>query len=568
MLKKKGTFKPKVAPGRLPKPSAPSTSQSEPQPPPPSPSPAPPSNDEPPQVTEPEVAPAPEPDRERKAATIPAPRTRAAEIVSKESSAVTAPPNAAKPRRIEPPAPKPQSVVQQAAVAQEKTAVEESATATEDAVPDPPASSATPQPAPVSLNPTPPATVERAPTPPGEDQPEPPAPKPRKPVPHSRKRPAENAEGDEGAEAGPSQAESSAQPKKKTRATKRAVALPGEEGHQTAAEKCVAAGTKARTRKRKAPAADEAGAESTEEGSAPRPKRKAPPRRERAVTPPDAEDVQIDENTVKMADLIKDRGFGKRFSKHTELLERERQQKLRKKNVTAEAAAADSTEKADAHTPSGVDNSLTPAAEPAIVGETYQLINGQIVLNESSLQVDRHAHAAAEAAYLEAQEEDEFTHKITSSTYLRRNMRGQQWTDEETALFYRGLSMFGADFETIARMFPGKQRKHIKLKYNREERNSPDLITAALVGKKTVSMDMEEYKRHTGSEYETAEAIYAEQEKAKEEFEAQQKAREEQKAEEERKKAEEMFGKKKDGEDGEGAKAKKKRGKKSKEVVW
>ncbi|AEO57996.1 hypothetical protein MYCTH_2315281 [Thermothelomyces thermophilus ATCC 42464] len=201
------------------------------------------------------------------------------------------------------------------------------------------------------------------------------------------------------------------------------------------------------------------------------------------------------------------------------------------------------------------------------IGETYQIIDGEIVLDHRSLQVDRHARAREEAGELVEVEENDFTHHTTSATYLRRNLKPQQWTDEETDLFYQALQAFGTDFDTICRMFKGKTRKHIKLKFNREERVNPQRITAALVGQKTVSIDMEQYQRATGLEYETAEAIYAEQRKAEEEFEARQKALEDEKAEELRRKKEEVLAQLNSAVDGEGNKKGGRKGRRKKGPV-
>jgi transcription factor TFIIIB component B'' len=277
-----------------------------------------------------------------------------------------------------------------------------------------------------------------------------------------------------------------------------------------------------------------------------------------------------------MADLAKDMHIGKKFSLHDELMERERAKRLRynerrKRQQTGEEGDDTTADgEAPGATPSSNPNTSTQptpaatddaAAEPAAdssarapIGETYQIIDGEIVLDHRSLQVDRHARAREEAGELVEIEENDFTHHTTSATYLRRNLKPQQWTDDETDLFYQALQAFGTDFDTICRMFKGKTRKHIKLKFNREERVNPARITAALVGEKSVSIDMEQYQRATGQEYETAEAIYAEQKKAEEEFEARQKALEDEKAEEVRRKKEEVLAQLNSAVDGEGTK--------------
>jgi transcription factor TFIIIB component B'' len=266
-----------------------------------------------------------------------------------------------------------------------------------------------------------------------------------------------------------------------------------------------------------------------------------------------------------MADLAKDMHIGKKFSLHDELMERERAKRLRynerrKRQNSGEDAddtAADGETPAAASSTNPVNTSTqaTPAAAEsaaaetpeedsnanAPIGEMYQIINGQIVLDHRSLQVDRHARAREEAGELVEVEENDFTNHTTSATYLRRNLKPQQWTDDETDLFYQALQAFGTDFDTICRMFKGKTRKHIKLKFNREERVNPQRITDALVGQNTVSIDMVQYQRATGQEYETAESIYAEQKRAEDEFEAKQKAIEDEMAEEVRRKKEEVL---------------------------
>ncbi|KAL2181368.1 uncharacterized protein P884DRAFT_253241 [Thermothelomyces heterothallicus CBS 202.75] len=372
----------------------------------------------------------------------------------------------------------------------------------------------------------------------------------------------------------------------KTKRQKRAAPLPGEEGYRARP----AAPRATQNRKRSASATENGDAEEHTERNTRQAKRR-PPRPQRETTPPDAENVEIDITQVKMADLAKDMHIGKKFSLHDELMERERAKRLRynerrRRQQTGEDGEDTMTANGEARsgTPSSNPNASTrptpaigtngTAAEAPVessvrtpIGETYQIIDGEIVLDHRSLQVDRHARAREEAGELVEVEENDFTHHTTSATYLRRNLKPQQWTDEETDLFYQALQAFGTDFDTICRMFKGKTRKHIKLKFNREERVNPQRITAALVGQKTVSIDMEQYQRATGLEYETAEAIYAEQRKAEEEFEARQKALEDEKAEELRRKKEEVLAQLNSAVDGEGNKKGGRKGRRKKGPV-
>lgn len=302
-----------------------------------------------------------------------------------------------------------------------------------------------------------------------------------------------------------------------------------------------------------------------------------------------------------MADLVKDMGIGKKFSLHDKLIEQERlkrqkalEKKRQKKNGNANGAGSaeneDGTprpEGGDSSTsqsngnidnPDGTPNPDNPTAnereestglsstQRAPVGESYRIVNGEIVVDEQSLQVDRHARAAAEQGELEEQEENEFTHAVNSSTYLRRNMKPQQWTEEETERFYAALSSWGTDFEMISKLFPNKQRKHVKLKFNREERINRQRIDDALTGKKTGSMDMEEYMRNTGVAYETTEAIDEELRREREEFDEKERLIREEQEEVNRKKREELFGGNKDGENG-GKQKQRGRGRKQKQIA-
>jgi transcription factor TFIIIB component B'' len=256
-----------------------------------------------------------------------------------------------------------------------------------------------------------------------------------------------------------------------------------------------------------------------------------------------------------MGDLIKDLRIGKKFSRHEELLERERIKKLKSKlGITAAdnnedgAATAGSKPGTPAPGPQPNGESSSSASAPKPAGEPagapqFQIIDGQIVVNQSTLQFDRHAAAAREAGDLEEEVEDDFTHHTTSNSYRKKVQKPNHWTEIETETFYRGLRMFGTDFGLLARMFPGKNRRHVKLKFNREERACPARVNDALVGEKTVAIDLEEYKSHTGLEYKSVEDIEAEQARIEEEFEAEQRRVEEEAAEEARKKKEELFGK-------------------------
>lgn len=285
-------------------------------------------------------------------------------------------------------------------------------------------------------------------------------------------------------------------------------------------------------------------------------------RRARSLTPEDAENQVVDLQKLKMSDLTKDLHIGKKFSRHDELRERERQAKLKSKlgrdSAPPEIEGSNSTD--DIRAKSGTPTNTTESGAAPAAGPQFRIVDGQIIVDQSSLVMDRHARAAAARAGedIETIEENDFTRLITSSSFMNTSkLRGPNiWTDEETELFYRALRMFGTDFEIISKMFPHKQRRHIKLKFNREERHCPRRIDAALVGQKTIRMDIDEYKAATGSEFEAVEDIEAEQRKIAEDFEAERKRVADEQEEMMRKKREELFA------DDDEATSKKKKGKK------
>ncbi|KAL5351676.1 hypothetical protein ACLOAV_003536 [Pseudogymnoascus australis] len=241
-------------------------------------------------------------------------------------------------------------------------------------------------------------------------------------------------------------------------------------------------------------------------------------RKKRAETPEDAEDQEIDHSTIKMADLCKDLKIGKKFSKHDEIkqrdIDRKAKAKLRRENPELVGASDDerptATRRAETETP----------LQTASVGPRMRLVDGQIVIDESSLNLDRHKLAAANAGVMEIIEENEFTRITTSGTFMKRE-KNIFWDMEAEEKFYVGLRMFGTDFEMISKMFPDRNRRQIKLKFNKEERLYPSKINSALLGEK-VPIDFDEYKSHTGLEYEDVAVINAE----REEIEAEQNAEE------------------------------------------
>ena len=102
-----------------------------------------------------------------------------------------------------------------------------------------------------------------------------------------------------------------------------------------------------------------------------------------------------------------------------------------------------------------------------------RVVDGKIVVDEESLTVA-------------AQQKEEYTkvvteesHTINSMSYVNR-LSNDRWSVEDTELFFRALSQFGTDFSLMAMLFPGRMRKHLKKKFCKESKVSPERIDAAM----------------------------------------------------------------------------------------
>ncbi|KAI0445039.1 hypothetical protein F4803DRAFT_212973 [Xylaria telfairii] len=232
-------------------------------------------------------------------------------------------------------------------------------------------------------------------------------------------------------------------------------------------------------------------------------------RRKREPTPENAEQLTVDHSTMTVGELTKDLGIGKRF-RHAEEIEqraREARAKYRLKRLEREkrklgllpAEDDDLASQLDAPTGNGESRGAAMAQLGASMesgagqGVGYDVVDGQIVVHAASLVVNRHNQ---DMSTLEVVEENDFTNLVNSASFAKRIQAPGNWTDEETEKFYRLLGMFGTDFETISRLFPSKNRRAIKLKFNKEERLRPNRINAAMMvrGQKKVNIDIEEYK--------------------------------------------------------------------------
>ena len=234
-------------------------------------------------------------------------------------------------------------------------------------------------------------------------------------------------------------------------------------------------------------------------------------RKKREETPDGAEYIEIVPSQITMSELTSNARIGRRSERDKELqvmLEAEKvKKKLAKKKVqdgnTAEPSPpqdegpAETAEERLERLARERRRSRSPSNDRAVPNTV--IVNGQIQLDESTLVIDRHARAARvrEAVAEDAIEENELSRRINSSTWLKIDRSGG-WNELLTDQFYDGLRMFGTDFYMISKMFPGRTRHSVKLKFNKEERLNAWRIEATLKGEK-IPVNMDEYAKATNT---------------------------------------------------------------------
>ncbi|KAL8734921.1 MAG: hypothetical protein Q9166_001273 [cf. Caloplaca sp. 2 TL-2023] len=237
-------------------------------------------------------------------------------------------------------------------------------------------------------------------------------------------------------------------------------------------------------------------------------------RKDRQPTPEEAENETIVPGRTKMADLCKDTRTGKKSDMLIALQERDKDELMKKaqnelQQLVGNEGAVGSAELNEAANPTVVGGTVSGSAEAEVerrqevarhVAGTYVNELGEIMIDTDSLQVDRHAQAAAEReqGQLEAVEENYLSKPAVNSMTHAKREKPNSWPEELTDEFYRALRMFGTDFDMIGRMLR-KTRRAIKLKYTKEERLDPDRIDQTLRGEK-IPVDALEFARLAGEE--------------------------------------------------------------------
>lgn len=228
-------------------------------------------------------------------------------------------------------------------------------------------------------------------------------------------------------------------------------------------------------------------------------------RRKRSPSPA-GEEVEFISGSVRMADLCKGSGRGRKSRNYGEFEKIKAKKKEEKRNGKPLQTQVAPTLQGDGH----------PAGTAQV-----RNVNGRLILDADSLTVDRSARKEGEAQPDEPMDINIFEHRVTSATYGKVTKK-ERWDDEATERFYNALSQWGTDFEMIAQMFPTRDRKQIKSKFVLEERRHPHLVTRALTRKKPV--DMEEYAKQADKTFRPVEELEAELQALRDKYEEERQA--------------------------------------------
>jgi len=138
----------------------------------------------------------------------------------------------------------------------------------------------------------------------------------------------------------------------------------------------------------------------------------------------------------------------------------------------------------------GVDEEEDDLDEAVVAPQVQVGKDGKIIINEESLMVT--TGQETELSKGPTIEIDPNAY-INSMTYMKRE-NSTKWTRKETEQFYHALRQFGTDFGMMEHLIPGRTRRQIKHKYNREAKDNPDRI--ALAERNRLSLDEKVFREY------------------------------------------------------------------------
>lgn len=228
--------------------------------------------------------------------------------------------------------------------------------------------------------------------------------------------------------------------------------------------------------------------------------------RKRNTAPDDAENYEINPDEMTMGSLMKNNKIGKKSALEAEMEANWTEILQRRQEDRDKALEAAQSRKRKAYSKLGPP---APLESTVAVGPQQMIVNGKIVVVTESREIDRNAQLTQAAVLDESnvREDKDYYKRVNQNTVGVKAMRGKKfrWDDESTQKFFKGLRMFGTDFMMIANMFPGLDRKQIKMKFIREENLDKAGVMAHLQNREAV--DLEEYSEVSNIEFQDVTAV-------------------------------------------------------------
>jgi len=191
---------------------------------------------------------------------------------------------------------------------------------------------------------------------------------------------------------------------------------------------------------------------------------------------------EISPHQVTMRDIIRNVNQGRPTKAAKERMEN------RKKKKKSQTTTPTLPEKPITREIEPIDN--TPVTPTQVIAPRVQFVDGKLVLDANSLVVHVAGSSTVSAMYDQIIQETQ--PHVTSASYSTRTP-SEKWTTEETDVFYQALRQYGTDFSLFERLFPNRNRRQLKNKFKKEEKEHPQRVEYALNNGR-LPLDLSNYK--------------------------------------------------------------------------
>lgn len=149
--------------------------------------------------------------------------------------------------------------------------------------------------------------------------------------------------------------------------------------------------------------------------------------------------------------------------------------------------------------PATPERSLIAEDEAIAVPQVKVGLNGEIILDESSLQLETTEQKKAKDFLQQSPVVFESNKTTTNYGTWSKKRRHNDWSEKETLRFYRALSVVGSDFSMMESIFKNRTRQELKLKFKKEEKLNNKMIDKCLK-ERGMYTDLEELMKESDDE--------------------------------------------------------------------